>query len=262
MPQKKKMNVTSKMEQTVLFKPKMEQSAEQTKSEICAKLDPVAFAVKDVRLREYGEVSVRCGTKDLASDLVKSATAIFSEKYSVEMQKLLKPRLKIIGFSDNLTEEALLDKLKKQNNLMEVTDLKVVRITKNEKRRSNNMSAVLETDSRGFDILIKRQRVYLGWERCRLVDATDAMRCFNCSEFRHKASVCTKPACCPKCAGDHKVDECEADFEKCINCHLENAKRTTDYDELLDIDHSAWSYDCPVFQKCLAIARQRIDFSS
>lgn len=260
--QQRKANAVAKLEQTVLFKPMKDQPAEKTKSDICAKLDPVNFAVKDVWLRELGEVAVRCGSKDLALSLVSSATTIFSGKYSIEIQKLLKPRIKIIGFSDNMSNDVLLTKLKKQNNLMDPFDLKVIRVMKNEKRQSNQMSAIIETDARGFDILMKRQNVYVGWDRCRLVDAIDARRCFNCSEFGHISAVCTKPACCPKCAGDHKAEDCVADFEKCINCHLENAKRNSKYDELLDIAHSAWSHDCPVNRKRLAKARQRIDFTS
>lgn len=94
------------------------------------------------------------------------------------------------------------------------------------------------------------------------MDATDALRCFNCSEFQHRAATCMKPACCPKCAGGHRVEDCDADFEKCINCHLENVQRSSKHDDLLDVAHSAWSHDCPINLKRLARARQKIDFAS
>lgn len=259
--QQAKSNAVAKLEQTVLFKPKKNQSADKTKDDISAKFDPVAFAVKDVWLRDFGEVAVRCGSKDLALKMVSSASTVCAEKYIIEMQKPLKPRIKIIGFSKDLNHEVLVDKLKQQNNLTTSFDLKVVRVTRNEKRKSNQMSAVIETDATGFITLMKLRRVYLGWERCRLVDATDALRCYNCSEFQHKASACTKAACCPKCAGGHKAEECDSDYEKCINCHMENAKRTSKHD-LLDVSHAAWSLDCPINQKHLARARRRIDFSS
>ncbi|XP_055615186.1 uncharacterized protein LOC129761489 [Toxorhynchites rutilus septentrionalis] len=248
----------SKVEQTVLLKPKKDQPAEETKSDICAESDPVAFAVKDIWLKENGEVAVRCGTSDFALNLVKAAVAAFSGKYNVEIQKLLKPRIKIIGFSEDMSEEAVVINLKKRNSLDDQCELKVVRMTKNEKR--NQMSATIETDARGYDILMKLQRVNLGWERCRVIDTTNALRCFNCSEFRHKAVDCRKPACCPKCAGHHMAEECKADFVKCINCHLENTKRATG--ELLNIAHAAWSNECPLNRKRLNKARQRIDFSS
>lgn len=257
----KKPNAIAKLEQTVLFKPKTDQTAAKTKSDICEKFDPVAFAVKDVRFRESGEVAVRCGSRDLALNLLNEAAAL-SENYSIEIQNLLKPRIKIIGYPDNLSADALLEKLRKQNNLTDSIDLKVVRVSKNEKRKPNGMSAILETDSCGFETLMKLRRVYVEWSRCWLLDATDANRCYNCSEFGHKSAVCSKTVCCPKCAGDHKADDCDADFEKCINCHLENANRGSKHDELLDIDHPAWSEDCPVLRKRLARARQRIDFTS
>lgn len=250
------------MEQTVLIKPNQAQPAETTKRVICGKLDPIEFAVKNLHLRESGEVAVRCESKDLALKLVKTATESFSEDYTISIQQPLRPRLKIIGFSSDMDEEKLLSCLKKQNQAASFLDLKVIRIVRSEKRKSNQMSVILETNAYGFDVLMKLQRVNLGWERCRVIEATDVMRCFNCSEYGHKAVSCSKPACCPKCSGDHKIEECEEQREKCINCHIENSKRQARYEELLDTTHSSWSSECPIFVKRLNRARQRIDFSN
>lgn len=52
-PQRKS-NTVLKMEQTVLIKPNQTQPAETTKRVICEKLDPVEFAVKELRLKETG----------------------------------------------------------------------------------------------------------------------------------------------------------------------------------------------------------------
>lgn len=160
-----------------------------------------------------------------------------------------------------MDEEKLIACLKKQNQAADLLEMKVIRITHNENRKTNQMSAILETDAFGFDALMKLQRVNLGWERCKVLEATDVMRCFNCSEYGHKAASCIKPACCPKCSGEHKIDECKETREKCINCHHENAKRQTSHEELLGITHSAWSSECPIFLKHLKKARLRIDFS-
>ncbi|XP_055523060.1 uncharacterized protein LOC129717229 [Wyeomyia smithii] len=62
---------------------------------------------------------------------------------------------------------------------------------------------------------MKLQRVYVDWNRCWVQEDVNVNRCYNCSAYGHKASTCDKPPCCPKCAGDHKANECEADFEKC-----------------------------------------------
>lgn len=257
-----KSRTVAKMEQTVSFKPKQDQSAESTKTDICSKLDPIVFSVKNVRLKHHGEVTVRCESKDHAEKLTTTASELFGDKYDVEIQKPLKPRVKILGLSEAMGEEELITKLTKQNKGLESYNLKLVRMTKSDAHRNNQKSAIIETDARGFDDLIDRQRVYIGWERCRVVEATDVMRCFNCSEYGHKAASCQKPACCPKCAGDHQVNECSSEFAKCINCHLLNTNRTSSYDTLLDVSHSSWSSDCPIFVKRLKSARQRIDFSA
>lgn len=258
---RKKSSTVMKMEQTVLFKPKQSQHAQTTKHDICEKFDPIEFAVKELHLRESGEVAVRCENKDQALKLVKAATDMLSVKYTIDIQKPLKPRIKIIGFSKVMSEEKLVSNLKQQNPGANLLDVKVIRITRNEKRTSNQMSVILETDACGFDTLMKLKQVNLGWERCRVLEATDVMRCFNCSEYGHKAASCVKTACCPKCAGDHKINECLAEFEKCINCHRVNMERQSSDDELLDVTHSSWSSDCPFFVKQLKKARQRIDFS-
>lgn len=256
-----KSSTVMKMEQTVLIKPNTAQSADATKRDICEKLDPIEFAVKQLRFKESGEVAIRCDNPDLAANLFKAATERLTEKYTVSTQKPLKPRLKVVGFSKTMNEEKLVDCLKKQNQAASSLDIQVVCINRNEKRKSNQMSAILETDARAFDVLMKLERVTLGWERCRVTEAIDVRRCFNCSEYGHKAAACTKPSCCPKCSGDHKIGECKEDAEKCINCHHVNTKQQSSDDELLDVTHPSWSSECPIYQKQLKKARQRIDFS-
>ncbi|XP_055551318.1 uncharacterized protein LOC129733822 [Wyeomyia smithii] len=259
-PQRKSSTIM-KMEQTVLIKPNAAQPADATKSDICEKLDPIEFAVKELRMKESGEVVIRCENQHLASKLFKAATDRLSEKYTVSTPKPLKPRLKIVGFSKSMNEEKLVDCLKKQNQAASSLDIQVIRITCNDKRKSNQMTAILETDARGFDVLMNLERVILAWDRCRVTEATDVGRCFNCSEYGHKAAACAKPPCCPKCSGDHKIDQCQEDAKKCVNCHQFNTKRQPPPDELLDVTHSSWSSDCPIYQKQLKKARQRIDFS-
>ncbi|XP_053698676.1 uncharacterized protein LOC128745627 [Sabethes cyaneus] len=124
------------------------------------------------------------------------------------------------------------------------------------------MSVILETDPCTFDMLMKMKRVLIGWELCKVVEAITAFRCFNCSEYGHKASACSKPHCCPKCAGPHDAKECSADFVKCVNCDQLNKRRNAPDDNLVDICHAAWSIDCPLNMKNLKRARQRIDYST
>lgn len=252
----------TKIEQTVSFKPKCTQSFDVTKRDIQSKLDPISFAVKEVRCRKTGEVSVRCDTKDSAEKMTRTAIECMSEKYEIEMLKAFKPRIKIIGFSDEIDEDELLVKLKKQNEIPETFEMKIIRLLKNDKWKFNPMSAIIETDAPSFEHLMKLRRVNIGWERCNIVEVIDVLRCFKCSEYGHKASSCSKPVCCPKCAEGHEAKDCDSNFEKCVNCENFNKVQKLPPDEQVDFNHSSWSSECPLLQKRVKRARQRIDYAT
>ena len=36
--------------------------------------------------------------------------------------------------------------------------------------------------------LINAQNVNIGWERCKVVEGTDAMQCFKCKAFNHQCN--------------------------------------------------------------------------
>jgi len=62
-------------------------------------------------------------------------------------------------------------------------------------------------------------------------------RCTRCQMFGHAADSCWRPACCPRCAGNHEFDQCQIKAEepenhKCRNCHGHHS--------------SAWT-GCPVY---------------
>ncbi|XP_053681574.1 uncharacterized protein LOC128732352 [Sabethes cyaneus] len=246
------------MEQTVVIRPKTSQRAEVTKLAIRSKLDPTAFSVKAVRCKENGDVDVLCETNDLAQKLVNAAADIMSENYEISIRKPLKPRIKIIGICGELTADEIVLKLKQQNNLPLSSNISVIRIRKNENWTYNPLVTVLETDAQTFETLINLQSVNVGWDRCRVVEEVNVLRCFKCSKYGHKASSCNNPFCCPKCAGDHEAKDCASSF---VNCELTNKKRNLPKDKEVCIDHSVWSVNCPVYQNRLKNARQMVNYS-
>lgn len=251
-----------RIEQTICFKPLEPQPVEVTKSDLQQNLDPVSYAVKNVRFKESGEAFIRCETREQALRMVSAAKKVFNEKYSVEIQNALKPRVKIIGFDESVTKDDLADMIKKQNVSLHDLEMQVVRLTKNEKHKSNPMTALIEVDASSLARLIKLQRLNIGWCRCRVVESINVNQCYNCFEYGHKASDCTAPACCPRCAECHEFSECESSYYKCVNCFKHNEQHKTDSDNQLDISHSSWSTRCPILQRRLNRAKQRIDYSS
>lgn len=254
-----KTKAVSKLEQTVIIKPKVPQHGDVTKTAIREKLDPVQFCVKDVFFKPNGDALIQCSSNSLAMNLLKSAQSQLSDKYEVEILKPLKPRLKIVGFSVSMKQEELIYKLRKQNGIPTSAELKLIHLTDEKHTRK---SAIIETDAKTFALLMDLKRVHLGWERCVVFESINVLRCFNCSEYGHTATNCSKPACCPKCAEYHEVNECTSDYEKCVNCTIVNKEKNLPADFQVDVCHSSWSSECPVYQKRMKKFRQRIDYSS
>lgn len=76
-------------------------------------------SVKDVRLQDYGEVSVRCESREHALKLAGAASEILKAKYDVEIQKPLSPTIRIIGFCKDMNVDELIPKLKIKIKIME-----------------------------------------------------------------------------------------------------------------------------------------------
>lgn len=252
----------AELDETVMIKPKDPQAADVTEKDVHDKLDPVQFCVRNVAFLSNGAARIRCCSPSLAIKLVNSAKESLSDKYDIEILRPLRPRLKIAGFSKVMEPAVLLEKLRRQNDIPATAELEVIRLVTNEKLTKKSNSAIIETDAKTFASLLSRKRIYLGWECCSIMESVNVLRCFHCSEYGHTASSCTKPACCPKCAEDHEVNECVSDREKCVNCCIVNKEKKLHPDDQLDVCHSAWSSDCPIYRKRLKKRRQRIDYSS
>lgn len=174
------------------------------------------------------------------------------------MQESLRPRIKILGLSAETQSDDLLVKLKKQNNLPERCEIKIIRLIEKRKSNSASFSALVETDAFTFDLLLKMKKVNVGWDRCKIVEAVDVLRCFKCSSYGHKANACLNALCCPKCGEEHEVTNCLSNVERCVNCMKTKKDGSL---EQTSTSHAAWSTECPIFQKRLKNMRQRIDYS-
>nr|XP_029723971.1 uncharacterized protein LOC115264439 [Aedes albopictus] len=261
MPNRKAKSVL-KMEQTVVFKPKESQDTQTTKSVLKEKIDPVAYAVKDIFYSNNGNVAIRCDSHSSALKLLESAKKTLGGNYDIDIQKALKPRLKLVGFSADVDTESFLSKFRKQNDLPEAAIIEIVRFIKSKKDKENPMSVILELDVATFKQLLKAKSVFVGWERCLVFESIDVLRCFRCSEFGHIAATCVKPFCCPKCAECHEVSECTSEYEKCINCTIVNKEQNLPPDQQLEVNHCSWSTECPLYLKRLSRSRLRIDYFS
>jgi hypothetical protein len=101
----------------------------------------------------------------------------------------------------------------------------------------------------------QRDRLYLGWEVCRVKDYIDIARCYKCQVFGHVAKVCrSKVVVCSYCSGPHSYKDCkhtqDTEKVKCANC-----AKTRNRD-----DHDAGWRRCPVYEREVSRYLQKIDY--
>lgn len=135
--------------------------------------------------------------------------------------KAKKPSIKIVGITQKQDREEIETKIKSQNedifetsSNIEVTYIKEFK----NKRDQINYTVYAEVDGNTYQRIIKAEKIYLGWDRCRVYDNVNILRCFNCNGFNHKAIHCKNEISCPKCAKSHDIKNCNEGYNACINC--------------------------------------------
>lgn len=116
----------------VVIKPKnLNQNSEKTKKELKDKINPVDNHITNIRKAAKGAIIVECRDNRATEQLKTSAVQKLSENYEIDLPKKRKPKFKICGMSDKLTDEEILDFLIKQNEFLKSSDeFKVVKTLK------------------------------------------------------------------------------------------------------------------------------------
>lgn len=102
--------------------------------------------------------------------------------------------------------------------------------------------------------MLKKGKINIGGRKCHVADYVNVKRCFNCWGFYHIAKNCTRPISCAKCAGNHKISDCKAEKEKCVNYMYKNKT----YNLKINEEHSALSRKCPTLKKATEEERKKI----
>jgi hypothetical protein len=232
-------------EPIVVIKPTTNgQNSDVTKQYVQQKIDPAVVPVYDMKTVANGDVIVRCKNKQDLDNCKSKIQQQLGGDYNVVVPKVRCPALKIVGLSVLPTEDELVEKMMAQNAFVsqkakiEVTELKM----KNEK-----IFATVRCDGATYGELMKHGKIAIGWDRCRVYEYVNVMRCYKCAGFHHKAADCRNQMACPKCAGDHELTKCETNRKCCINCKTMNEKLNLN----MDISHSAWNRECPIYARKL-----------
>ena len=211
-------------------------------------------AINSIKTTGNGAIRLKCCDEN-ETELIKSELNKFlSSKCKIDIQKLKRPRLKIIGVEGEFTIEEARSALVNQNSLnCTEEDLKVVYIHR--PKNKNTKTIYVETIASIYHDLIADKSIYIGWQRCRLYEDFNLNRCFNCNAYGHNAKKCHDQTSCAHCAGDHNTNSYpDKNVKKCTNCSRSNTKYKSNY----AVDHHAYEEDlCQsyAFYKNVAISR-------
>lgn len=232
----------------VLIKPKdVSQKSEATKKELKDKINPVDSHINSIRTAAKGAIIVECRDVQASEQLKSRALQRLGTDYTVDLPKKRKPKFKICGMSDKLTDDELLDYIIKQNDYLQSSDeLKVVKIFERvDLHKNKTYQAIVETDSTSYKKIMDTGKLFIKWDSCRVFEQISVTRCFKCLGFNHFSKDCTKEIKCKKCAGNHPSSECNSSVLKCVNCVWHNETLNMQ----LNTTHDAFSRDCEVLQR-------------
>lgn len=250
-----------KNEPVLVVKPKNEgQKSVVTKEAIKSSIDPTTIEISGVKHASRGGIIIECKNQEAVSKLKEEAETKLGSQYNISVPKKRKPRIKIVGMSNRMTGNEIETKIMTQNHFLEQgkANLSVVHVGDMKNRKTPCYFAYAELEAESYSKMLKEGKVNIEWDRCKVFDAVTVTRCFKCNSYNHRAKECKKELTCPKCAGSHHVNDCNAEKDeiKCVNCKEAVSKLKLK----IDIHHEAWNTECPVYKRKLEIERNKINF--
>lgn len=178
----------------------------------------------------------------------------------VETAKNKDPLIKIPGLMDYNKEEDIVLSLKNQNKKlwedMKPSDFQIKELYRIKARNPLQCSVIMKVSPQVHARLLAAGKVYVDMQLLAVYDHSPIRQCSRCLGFGHGRRHCTEPAdiCC-HCGGAHVRAQCTAfkngTAPSCKNCTAEKRQ---------NVEHNAFSEDCPVWQRWDRIARAGINY--
>ena len=199
-----------KKENIIIIKPKNQQESETTKKVIKEKVDikKMPMGITKLRKGREGTVILGCETEEEMVNLKVTMQSKLGGKYNVTESVQMKPKIKIINIDGEemvLEDEELIHTIGKQNN-MEGSHIRIIKriLQKKGKEKSQpkskkNGAIIIEVDEETHDLIIKKEKLNIGWKKCLAFRHYSVKRCFKCWGFYHIAKNCTRDETSHKC---------------------------------------------------------------
>nr|CAI5843321.1 unnamed protein product [Callosobruchus analis] len=123
------------------------------------------------------------------------------------------------------------------------------------KRDNQKFQAIVQVDKASYEKILKAGNVFIGLDSCKIYDAVQVSRCFNCNGFNHSSKFCKKERSCRRCGENHAVKDCKSVTLKCVNCCIRNSK----VEPNVSTDHATWDIlNCSTFLEACNKLREDI----
>lgn len=197
-------------------------------------------------VKKKDELVINCLNEESVDKAHKLLKAKLSDICEINQEPVVNPKLKVVGI-DNF-EEMDDSNIEDDINLRNFSNFKrkCVILNSYKNSKTNLLTVILETPAEIYQsVKENNNRLFVGYQKCRVYDYVNIKPCHNCGRFGHKDSKCKNNIVCLKCAGKHKTSECQVNNLKCTNCDFRNTK----YNTKLKTDHIATdSHKCEILQ--------------
>lgn len=227
---------------------------EKIAEDIKNKINPTNLQVGVSSFKPFknDSIAITCQSSKDKEILHEEVTKQLGNQYNIQVSKLQKKKIKIIGIQEKMTDEELKQSILQQNNVLNVDEncyLKILTF----KNLKNRMMAIVEIDELSFNVLVGAQKLKIKWSICNVYACLNVYRCFNCYGFNHKAATCKNDSICGKCGKKKHDGSCNGEVN-CVNCVTANMK----FNLKLDIHHSVFDEKCNVLQRQIERQRNKI----
>ncbi|XP_035205624.1 uncharacterized protein LOC118180667 [Stegodyphus dumicola] len=240
---------------SLIIRPKADTTSDTLKEQLNTKvpLSQLKVGIDRITKINNGGLEVFCQTPDDVAILEQELTRS-DVPADVSRPIRRKPRIAIHDLPESITPQTVLSELSGATGLPETAFTMRFRLRE---RRKGYIKWIVECDSPGFAAVMRRRKIFVGWQAHRATEFIGIKRCYSCQQYGHVQTECkSKRKYCSYCAGDHGLKDCTAQTLECINCGEANNRYGTRY----DFAHPAYHRDCPEYQRRVQLIGANTDY--
>lgn len=247
----------------VIVKPKKNSGNDENVVDVVKrKLDLVKIGVGVSSLKPINNGGCFLGTlsKEDTSKVERELISQLGENYEISKPATLQPQLIITGVERDYDQQQLKDEIIKTNfGFTDEDDIKVhhKRLMRNNNEGKEKWLYILQAPEQTFSKLHNKS-ILVDFNHHFVREYLSVTRCYNCQQYKHKATACKCTTVCGKCAQQHSTRDCTLSSNyKCYNC-VEANNRGAKY----NVNHMCGGRDCKFHQHMIDSQREKISYPS